>query len=106
MPGFLYMIYMILYSRAGSFFSKNKSFLCNRASCCIIGAQKKEDNPFIENHLIREERSMYQFPDQLRATYESMRIPFAMYQYLNEKVVPVLVSDGLCDQMEIGRAHV
>ena len=64
---------------------------------------KKEDSPFIENHLIREERSMYQFPDQLRKTYESMRIPFAMYQYLNGKIVPVLVSDGLCDQMGMAR---
>ena len=46
---------------------------------------------------------MYQFPDQLRKTYESMRIPFAMYQYLNRKIVPVLVSDGLCDQMGMNR---
>ena len=42
---------------------------------------------------------MYQFPPDLRKFYESMRIPFVIYQYTNRKVVPLLVSDGFCDQM-------
>ena len=46
---------------------------------------------------------MYQFPNDLRQFYESMRIPFAMYQYLDGKILPVLVSDGFCDQMETDR---
>ena len=46
---------------------------------------------------------MYQFPDDLRQFYESMRIPFAMYQYIGGKIVPVLVSDGFCDQMAMSR---
>ena len=46
---------------------------------------------------------MYQFPDDLRRFYESMRIPFAMYQYLDGKIVPVLVSDGFCAQMDMDR---
>ena len=43
---------------------------------------------------------MYQFPEELRAKYESMRIPFAVFQFLEEKVIPLLVSDGLCDQLD------
>ena len=46
---------------------------------------------------------MYQFPDGLRQAYESMRVPFAVYQYIDGKVLPVLVSDGFCDQMETDR---
>lgn len=42
---------------------------------------------------------MYQFPQDLRRFYESMRIPFVMYQYTDGKVIPVLVSDGFCRQM-------
>ncbi len=43
---------------------------------------------------------MYQFPEELRANYESMRIPFAAYQFLDGKVIPLLVSDGLCEQLD------
>ncbi len=46
---------------------------------------------------------MYQFPPELRQFYESMRVPFAMYQYVGGKVIPVLVSDGFCDQMDMAR---
>ena len=42
---------------------------------------------------------MYQFPQDLRRFYESMQIPFVMYQYTDGKVIPVLVSDGFCRQM-------
>ncbi len=46
---------------------------------------------------------MYQFPEDLRRFYESMRIPFAIYQYVDKKILPVLVSDGFCAQMDMGR---
>ena len=43
---------------------------------------------------------MYQFPEELREKYESMRIPFIAFQFLDGKMVPLLVSDGLCDQLD------
>ena len=46
---------------------------------------------------------MYHFPEESRKYYESMRIPLAVYQYIDEKAVPLLVSDGLCLQMGTGR---
>ena len=46
---------------------------------------------------------MYQFPPDLRKFYESMRIPFVIYQDLGGNIVPLLVSDGFCDQMEVPR---
>jgi len=42
---------------------------------------------------------MYQFPPDLRTFYESMRIPFVIYQSEEEKITPLLVSDGFCRQM-------
>ena len=39
---------------------------------------------------------MYQFPDEIRKAYESMTVPLVIYQFENEKVVPLLVSDGFC----------
>ena len=39
---------------------------------------------------------MYQFPDEIRKAYESMTIPLVVYQFENEKVVPLLVSEGFC----------
>ena len=46
---------------------------------------------------------MYQFPNDLRKTFESMQIPFTIYQYADRKAIPVLVSDGLCRQMKTNR---
>lgn len=46
---------------------------------------------------------MYQFPPDLRKFYESMRIPFVIYQYIEKKIVPLLVSDGFCEQMGSSR---
>ena len=39
---------------------------------------------------------MYQFPDELRKAYESLTIPVVVFQFENEKAVPLLVSDGFC----------
>ena len=46
---------------------------------------------------------MYIFPEELRKIYESECIPFAAYQMDEEKVTPLLVSDGLCLQMGMTR---
>ncbi len=46
---------------------------------------------------------MYQFPDDLRQFYESMSVPFVIYQNIGGRILPVLVSDGFCSQMETGR---
>ena len=39
---------------------------------------------------------MYQFPDETRKAYELMTVPLVVYQFENEKVVPLLVSEGFC----------
>ena len=39
---------------------------------------------------------MYQFSDESRKAYESMTVPLVVYQFENEKVVPLLVSEGFC----------
>lgn len=46
---------------------------------------------------------MYIFPRQIRRAYESIPVPIAYYQYLDQKVVTVLVSDGLCSLMGMNR---
>ncbi len=46
---------------------------------------------------------MYQFPDDLRRAYEAQPIPMVYYQYLDGKVVPVLVTDGFCKQTGVPR---
>ena len=53
--------------------------------------------------LVKEECFVYQFPEDSRKTYESMQIPFAVYQDIGGKIVPLLVSDGLCLQLGIDR---
>ena len=46
---------------------------------------------------------MYQFSPEIRKAYESMSVPFIYYQWDGEKAIPLLVSDGLCQQMEQDR---
>ena len=46
---------------------------------------------------------MYKFTDDRRRIYESMRVPFAIYQYIDSRILPVLVSDGFCEQMSMDR---
>ena len=43
---------------------------------------------------------MYHFTPEIRKTYESMAVPFVYYEWTGEKVIPLLVSDGFCRQME------
>ena len=44
---------------------------------------------------------MYIFPEDQRLIYESMRVPFVIYQYVDGQVVPVLLSDGFCELIGI-----
>ena len=46
---------------------------------------------------------MYTFPADLREAYERQPVPYAYYQYVDGRIVPVLVSDGLCKQMGMDR---
>ena len=46
---------------------------------------------------------MYQFSDELRNAYEAFAIPIVIHQFLNEKVVPLLVSDGFCRLTDLDR---
>ena len=39
---------------------------------------------------------IYQFSDEFRQAYESMTIPIVIDQFIDGKVVPLLVSDGFC----------
>ena len=39
---------------------------------------------------------MYEFIPEVRAAYEKLSLPMAIYQYEDKKVITLLVSDGLC----------
>lgn len=42
---------------------------------------------------------MYNFFEELKSAYESMSTPLAFYQFENDQLVPLLVSDGFCEMM-------
>ena len=46
---------------------------------------------------------MYQFTDEFRQAYESMTIPIVIDQFIDGKVVPLLVSDGFCQLTNLDR---
>ncbi len=46
---------------------------------------------------------MYQFSDEFRKAYELMTVPLVIHQFENEKVVPLLVSDGFCHLTGLNR---
>lgn len=46
---------------------------------------------------------MYVFPDEIRKVYEAIPIPMVIFQFIDEKVVPLLVSDGFCRLVELDR---
>jgi len=46
---------------------------------------------------------MYVFPDEIRKAYEAIPIPLVFYQFIDGKVVPLLVSDGFCRLVELNR---
>ncbi len=39
----------------------------------------------------------YQYPDELRALLENNPIPFAIYQFINRRVVTLILTDGFCE---------
>ena len=39
----------------------------------------------------------YVFPEEKRSAQESLRQPFAIYQFIDKRVVTLLLSDGFCD---------
>ena len=51
----------------------------------------------------KEDAPMYVFPDGIRKAYEAIPIPLVFYQFIDEKVVPLLVSDGFCRLVELDR---
>ena len=48
---------------------------------------------------------MYIFPEELRKAYEAQPIALVYDQLIDEKVVPLLVSDGFCDLVGMDREH-
>lgn len=46
---------------------------------------------------------MYRFPDDIRSAYESLRLPVAFFQEDGGALIPLLVSDGLCDLLCLDR---
>ena len=46
---------------------------------------------------------MYVFPDELRRAYESLKLPIAFFHGEKGRLVPLLVSDGLCALLQIDR---
>ncbi|MBR0415284.1 MAG: EAL domain-containing protein [Clostridia bacterium] len=49
---------------------------------------------------------MYQFPKELKEAYESSPLSFVYYQNIEDKPVPVLVSEGFCRNTGASRDHV
>lgn len=49
---------------------------------------------------------MYQFPASLKKAYESSPLSFVYYQNLDDRAVPVLVSDGFCRNVGMSRERV
>ena len=39
----------------------------------------------------------YRFTEQLQSTYESLQMPFAIYQFIHKQVVTIALSDGFCE---------
>ena len=46
---------------------------------------------------------MFSFSEEVRAAYESMPVPLAYYQRDGDRIIPILVSDGLCKMMNADR---
>ena len=48
---------------------------------------------------------MYQFPEEIRKAYEAMPSALVFDQYIDGKVVPLLISDGFCELVGMDREH-
>ena len=49
---------------------------------------------------------MYIFPDEIRKAYEALPAAMVFDQYIDGKVVPLLISDGFCELVGMDREHV
>ena len=49
---------------------------------------------------------MYCFPEELKKAYESSPLSFVYYQNINGRAVPVLASDGFCQNTGMSRDKV
>ena len=46
---------------------------------------------------------MYQFTKEEREIFEPLEVPMAIYEYIDDKVITLLVSDGFCEMKGIAR---
>ena len=46
---------------------------------------------------------MYRFSDEVRKAYESLAVPLVFFQFIDGRVVPLLVSDGFCRLTDMDR---
>ena len=46
---------------------------------------------------------VYQFTEEQKRIYGSTKIPLIVYQYLDGEIIPLLISDGFCEQMNVSR---
>ena len=51
----------------------------------------------------QENYPMYHFSEEFRQAYESLTFPLVIDQFIDEKVVPLLVSDGFCELTGLDR---
>ena len=65
---------------------------------------KTRNNIYSENEDVYDEK--YQFPDALKRAYESSPLSFVYYQNINDRAIPVLVSNGFCKNMGMPREKV
>ena len=52
------------------------------------------------------EEAVYQFPEDLKRAYEASPLSFVYYQNIDDRAVPVLVSDGFCSNVGMPRETV
>ena len=57
--------------------------------------------PFTDRR--KGEAPMFIFPEEIRKAYEAIPIPQVFYQFIDGKVVPLLVSDGFCRLVKLDR---
>ena len=48
---------------------------------------------------------MYTFPDEIRKAYEALPAAMVFDQFIDGKVVPLLISDGFCELIGMDREH-